>query len=618
MIAHAPETPGAAAYQVGSSAPLLVVGLDGATFRWLEPLALGGALPVLGRLLRSGVRAPLRSTLPPLTPPGWTTCLTGVSPARHGVWDFVRRVSPQRYDLLPTSGHDVRAPWIWEHFRAEDLERAWVLNLPFSFPARASAGLGQGGLVCGFDATDRARASWPKDLLGRIEQTLGKPYPFMYSAPARHIRKLFPNAGLAVALEEDPTEARTGLEAVVAESCAFTRTRLEAASRLLDADPYAFCFVHVFETDHLSHEAWEALDDPDHPDHALLLGYLKTLDLGLGHLIEAASRYGTPRVLLLSDHGFGPCRQRFLLNDWLVQEGFLVLKGSRAVRAGRMPLHAARWEDIDWTRTRAYAIQTGIYLNRRGTHPQGIVQTHEAPALLGDVIARLSQALDAERGAAAVEGDATGSALRLGFGPQALADLRGHTVVERTQTLAGSARSNDPRSNDARFDDSVVRLALAPDLIVHLETDVCAMGYGELQGEVLVSAAGLEGYHRMDGICVASGPGIRRGIVLPPVEMIDIAPTLLALLGQRPKPELPGLEGRVLWELLEPSAGMEAHSEPQEVAEALPVRLEHHAPGQATATGQTTATAAPEADFGLSLEDEALLRERLSALGYLG
>ena len=40
-----------------------------------------GVLRRLQRLLREGVRAPLRSTLPALTPPGWTSAATGRNPA---------------------------------------------------------------------------------------------------------------------------------------------------------------------------------------------------------------------------------------------------------------------------------------------------------------------------------------------------------------------------------------------------------------------------------------------------------------------------------------------------------------------------------------------------------
>src|SRR5262249_26971254 len=47
---------------------VLVVGLDAATFDLVLPWAESGALPTIARLLREGAHAPLRSTLPALTP----------------------------------------------------------------------------------------------------------------------------------------------------------------------------------------------------------------------------------------------------------------------------------------------------------------------------------------------------------------------------------------------------------------------------------------------------------------------------------------------------------------------------------------------------------------------
>ena len=73
---------------------VLVVGLDAATFDLVLPWAESGALPTVARLLREGAHAPLRSTLPALTPPGWTSAaytaephpVTTPHPSRHAVW----------------------------------------------------------------------------------------------------------------------------------------------------------------------------------------------------------------------------------------------------------------------------------------------------------------------------------------------------------------------------------------------------------------------------------------------------------------------------------------------------------------------------------------------------
>src|ERR671938_285097 len=70
--------------------PTLLIGLDGATFTVLDPLMAAGHLPHLKALVERGVRAELLSTPHPLTPPAWTTLMTGRGPGEHGIFDFLR------------------------------------------------------------------------------------------------------------------------------------------------------------------------------------------------------------------------------------------------------------------------------------------------------------------------------------------------------------------------------------------------------------------------------------------------------------------------------------------------------------------------------------------------
>ena len=69
----------------------MLIGLDGATFSVLDPLLERGVMPFLRAFTASGVRAPHRSVIPPLTPPAWTSLMTGKRPGRHGVFDFFQK-----------------------------------------------------------------------------------------------------------------------------------------------------------------------------------------------------------------------------------------------------------------------------------------------------------------------------------------------------------------------------------------------------------------------------------------------------------------------------------------------------------------------------------------------
>ena len=67
---------------------VLLFGIDGLTFRILHPMMERGLLPNFQRVRDEGVQGTLRSTTPPMTPPAWMSISTGLSLAKHGVYDF--------------------------------------------------------------------------------------------------------------------------------------------------------------------------------------------------------------------------------------------------------------------------------------------------------------------------------------------------------------------------------------------------------------------------------------------------------------------------------------------------------------------------------------------------
>ena len=84
---------------------------------------------------------------------------------------------------------------------------------------------------------------------------------------------------------------------------------------------------------------------------------------------------GTP-VLIVSDHGFHSWRKAVNLNTWLVQQGYMVLQGQQPGEKKLDDLFGGGefWENVDWSRTRAYAMGLGqIYFNLRGREASGIV-----------------------------------------------------------------------------------------------------------------------------------------------------------------------------------------------------------------------------------------------------
>lgn len=144
---------------------LIVIGWDGATWDYIDPMLEAGELPNLAGLLQRGVRATLRSTIPPYTNVAWPSLTTGLSPEKTGIFDGARTRAGS-YDRIPTNlvGHHGTPIWDWLNRFGQ---RTGVLNVPMTYPATPLDGY----LVSGFDSPKEASdVATPPTLLKRWAQ----------------------------------------------------------------------------------------------------------------------------------------------------------------------------------------------------------------------------------------------------------------------------------------------------------------------------------------------------------------------------------------------------------------------------------------------------------------
>jgi predicted AlkP superfamily phosphohydrolase/phosphomutase len=94
------------------------------------------------------------------------------------------------------------------------------------------------------------------------------------------------------------------------------------------------------------------------------------------------------------------------LNTWLVQNGYMALKGQQGADKKLSDLFGGGtfWENVDWSRTRAYAMGIGqIYFNVRGRESQGIVSPGaESSALAEEMAGKLLTMTDPDDGASII------------------------------------------------------------------------------------------------------------------------------------------------------------------------------------------------------------------------
>ncbi|TAK15108.1 MAG: hypothetical protein EPO35_08365 [Acidobacteria bacterium] len=103
-------------------------------------------------------------------------------------------------------------------------------------------------------------------------------------------------------------------------------------------------------------------------------------------------------IMIVSDHGFHSWNKAVNVNTWLVQQGYMVLKGqgeSRDRKLDDLFGGGTFWENVDWSKTRAYAMGLGqIYFNVRGREAEGIVSPGaEYVALADEMVKKLKSDL---------------------------------------------------------------------------------------------------------------------------------------------------------------------------------------------------------------------------------
>lgn len=98
-------------------------------------------------------------------------------------------------------------------------------------------------------------------------------------------------------------------------------------------------------------------------------------------------------LMLCADHGFTSYRRGMNVNNWLVEEGYQVLREGLSSTSAGGGLGA-----VDWSKTRAYALGLGmVYLNLEGREPEGIVAPADADALMAEICERFLAARDEGR-----------------------------------------------------------------------------------------------------------------------------------------------------------------------------------------------------------------------------
>jgi predicted AlkP superfamily phosphohydrolase/phosphomutase len=129
--------------------PVVFIGIDGATWEYMGGLVERGVLPNVARLRREGAYATLRSVQSYVSPPAWTSMLTGYLPAKSGIYSF-GAFDRGLNDFVSVRSADVLVPFVWEAASRVGLKTA-VVNVPMTYPVYPVNGIMASGLLTPID-----------------------------------------------------------------------------------------------------------------------------------------------------------------------------------------------------------------------------------------------------------------------------------------------------------------------------------------------------------------------------------------------------------------------------------------------------------------------------------
>mgnify|MGYP000327284610 CR=1 FL=1 len=489
---------------------LLIIGFDGATWDVLLPLIEEKKLPTLEKLVKNGSYGVLESTIPPVTGGAWLSLATGKSPGKTGVIDFLSK-KDEIHKLNPTTSADFEGRSFWDYLSKVN-KKVGIFNYPMLFPPYKINGF----MISGLGSSPDDDVSYPLYLKKELEQIAGK-----YEISIGYHNKRYENIDLFI---QDLNRFLDKFEKWI--------------YYLIKSKEWVILFLVFSITDWLQHIMWRHIDEihpmydpkisPKYTEE--FIKFWQRIDDILGNILNMLPK--DTIVFLVSDHGFGPNDQTFNLAKWLVSKGYMV-----------------RRRDIKKTiKKYAYKIATIV-----AKTPMRKLFSTETRKSVGDVLkTSIVDEIDIEKSKAYCLGHTI---------PFGAIYINANSEKERDEIKARLIHDLKNLSRDVGKEVRVQRyepkklyfgekVDLLPDIIFTINNWRCVIiedTFDRPLFEEKPFSTRHTGAHRLNGIFLAYGPGLKKGQRID-VKIYDIAPTILHIFGL-PIPN--DIDGRVLIEIFE-------------------------------------------------------------------
>ena len=336
---------------------VFIFGIDGAMpecifEEWIDEL------PTIKKLMQQGCYAKLNSSIPPLSGAAWTSIVTGKSPSDTGIFEYIYRRNYSYNDFHVITSNNIKEKTIWQ---IASNKKSIICFVPLTWPIKPFDGI----LISGFMTPPGFEIEFtnPKELKKEINYFLGEPL-----------------------LIDVPTFRNLSKKEIIKQVYKVSSMHLNSIKYLLKNKKWDLFFSVINGSDRINHSFWRYFDkkhrkfNPDSEFKEVLKNYYKFIDKKLGELIKLLDK--NTRIIILSDHGITRMHNRINLNDWLVKEGYLILKYPIKEKC------KLKWSMVDWKKTKVFAVGAydgEIFINLKGREPQGIVKKENYEELINEL-----------------------------------------------------------------------------------------------------------------------------------------------------------------------------------------------------------------------------------------
>lgn len=322
-----------------NSKKVVIIGLDGVPFGLLGNLSETGIMPETGKIIHNGILRKMQSSIPEISSVAWSSIITGVNPAEHGIFGFTD-LFPNSYNLRFPNFANLQVQPFWMNIPGKSV----IINVPSTYPVKEMNGVH----ISGFVSIDFERSVYPSSLIPELQK-------------------------LDYRLDVDSEKAHKSLELFLSDLDKTLDARIGAYRYLWNSCDWQV-FMPVFTgTDRLMHFLWDAYEDETHKYHEDFLNHFRKIDEAIG---EISANLGEDDLLIiLSDHGFERLDSDVYINYLLRKEGFLKFIDDKE----------PDMRNID-SSTKAFALDPArIHINLKDKYPSGGVEKSDRERTLRDL-----------------------------------------------------------------------------------------------------------------------------------------------------------------------------------------------------------------------------------------